>query len=457
MTHLLNRSELEQLDKPALLDLILQLAARIEQLEGSSRPPPTTSQNSSQPPSQDQKPSQRTPRGKAKHGPPHGHTGHTHPWVESPDHHVMCPVPPCGGCGAALSHLPATVLRRHQVMELPPTVVHVIEVHCPGVTCPQCGTTTIATPPPGLEADRVYGSRLHAMVAYLKHHQHLSYARLDQVLQDVFGLSISQGAIDQILRRMGSAAHPAAAAIQAQVVAAPVIHSDETGSRLDGEKAWHWVFLTPHAVLHHLNRSRGGTVPQTIMGDHRAEVWVCDCWAGQLQAPAATIQLCLSHQVRNLQAVIDLQVDESIWAAQMQAIFYNVMRLAHPSHRATIPPAIFQAEHRDLERQLAILLAETVPKGAARTLQRRYQKHRDHLFVCLTRPDVPATNNVAERAVRPSVIHRKVTNGFRSQWGADAYMAILSVTDTARIQGQSPMQALLHVLEPPALPLTPPE
>ena len=111
-----------------------------------------------------------------------------------------------------------------------------------------------------------------------------------------------------------------------------------------------------------------------------------------------------------------------------------------------------EVERADLERCLDHLLAEEVPKGKARTLRQRYRKHRDHLFVCLARSDVAATNNCAERALRPAVIHRKVTNGFRSHWGADAYAALLSVTDTARLHNQNPFQAILAILGPPTLP-----
>jgi hypothetical protein len=77
----------------------------------------------------------------------------------------------------------------------------------------------------------------------------------------------------------------------------------------------------------------------------------------------------------------------------LQAIFYNTLRLAQPAHRATLSAAEFQAEWADLERQLKVLLAEVIPKGKARRLRQRYLKHREHLFVCLSRTDVPATNN----------------------------------------------------------------
>ena len=453
MTTTPSRNELEALDKPALIDLILQLSDRIAQLEDRNSTPPTTSNNSSQPPSRDQKPAQPTPRGKAKHGPKFGHPAATRLWVETPDLLVPQRVAHCTACGADLTSHPQAVEQRHQLVELPAVLTQVIEVQLYGCSCPACGTPNRAASPAGMEPERCYGARLQSLIAYLKHLQHCSYDRLEHLLHDVFGLPISPGGLDNCLHRVGQAAIADTNAIRTQVATAPVIHGDETGSRVAGGKAWHWVFVTTDAVLHQVCNSRGKDVPQMMMDAQRAEVWVCDCWTGQLHAPADTFQLCLAHQVRNLQAVIDTQTWESIWAAQLQAIFYNTMRLARPAQRATLSAAVFQAEWADLERQLDGLLAEAIPKGKARTLQRRYLKHRAHLFVCLTRTDVPATNNCAERALRPAVIHRKVTNGFRAQWGADAYAALLSITDTARLHGQSPFQAIVALMGTPALPV----
>lgn len=446
------RSELEQLDKQALIELILQLAEQVRKLEERGRTPPPSSNNSSLPPSQDQKPTQPTPRGKRKLGPKIGHPGITRQWVERPDRVVAQRVSSCSNCGSNLSSQPQAVARRHQIVELPVVLAQVIEVHLCAADCPDCGTHNLAVPAPGLEAERAYGARLQATIAYLKHIQHLSYDRLEHMLGDVFGVQISPGALDATLQRVGVAATRAASHIGEQVAQAAVIHADETGSRIGGAKAWHWVFVSAVAVLHLLRKTRSSAVVYEVMGQQRAEVWVSDCWVGQLQAPADSFQLCLAHQVRNLEAVIELAVPESIWAAQVQAIFYNTLRLANPGRRASLPDEVVAAERADLECCLDHLLAEDVPKGKARTLRQRYRKHRDHLFVCLARNDVAATNNCAERALRPAVIHRKVTNGFRSEWGANAYAALLSVTDTARLNDQSPFQAILALLGPPTLP-----
>ena len=101
------------------------------------------------------------------------------------------------------------------------------------------------------------------------------------------------------------------------------------------------------------------------------------------------------------------------------------------------------------------LLRRSPPQPQALKLHKRYLKHRQHLFVFLYRTDVEPTNNLAERALRPAVIHRKVTGGFRSQWGAEAYAALASVIDSAKLQGLSPFQAIEQLFPQPAFPVPP--
>jgi transposase len=100
----------------------------------------------------------------------------------------------------------------------------------------------------------------------------------------------------------------------------------------------------------------------------------------------------------------------------------------------------------DLDRKLDRLLAVSPTTEAGHKLARGIRKCRGDLFVFITRRDVPATNNQCERALRPSVIFRKVTGGFRSQWGARAYADALSVIATGRLHGRSALHALRDAL-----------
>jgi glycerol-3-phosphate cytidylyltransferase-like family protein len=99
------------------------------------------------------------------------------------------------------------------------------------------------------------------------------------------------------------------------------------------------------------------------------------------------------------------------------------------------------------------VVSVTLTDPDASRLRRRYQKHRQSLFVFLYRSDVSPTNNVRERALRPSVIHRKVIGCFRSKWGAHAYAALASVIDTAELNGIDAFAAIQSLFPRPSLPL----
>jgi transposase len=186
------------------------------------------------------------------------------------------------------------------------------------------------------------------------------------------------------------------------------------------------------------------------MTNSQVEVWVSDCLPAQLKADVPHRQLCLAHQIRDLQRVID-QYPDSWWAKAMQILFQAAIGLHHRRHQ--LPVHQFRVQPARFEQLCDGLLKRSPPQVEALKLRDRYLKHRRHLFVFLYRTDVEPTNNVAERALRPAVIHRKVTGGFRSQWGAEAYAALASVIDTAKLHGLSPFQAIQQLFPQPALPV----
>ena len=103
--------------------------------------------------------------------------------------------------------------------------------------------------------------------------------------------------------------------------------------------------------------------------------------------------------------------------------------------------------HADLERRLDRLLAGAMPdQPAARRLFRAMRRERDDLFRFITRRDVPYTNNACERALRPSVIFRKVTGGFRAESGATVYAAAATVIATGRLHGTTALAAIRAAL-----------
>ena len=456
----MTQDDLSKMSKEELIDYTLQLYGENVQLKADlevlrlklekNRKPPTNSSNSSQPPSKDQKASRPKDKRKKRHGPPRGHVKYERKWVADPDHIVDLKPEVCVDCQADLAGAEASLKDVNQITELPEAKAEVIEVRQYEMTCPCCGKKQTLEPPEGLEMDRAFGARLEATVVYYRQEQHLSYQRTERMLGDVHGVKLCEGSIDKIMQRAGQEAQEQTAPIAETVRDSAVIHSDETGSRVDGQNWYEWVFSSAKAVLHVTRFDRSVDVIQEVMGRHEAAVWVSDVYSAQIKAPAKARQLCMAHQLRNLQAVVDLS-PTAFWSKAMQALFRAGVHLHH--ERDQLPPGEFERRLERLERLCDWLLERTVVHPDEKRLRKRYRKHRQSLFVFLHRKDVPPTNNVSERYLRPSVIHRKVIGCFRSSWGAEAYAAIASVVHTAGLFGRSPFEAIQGLFGRPSLPI----
>src|SRR6266508_1419046 len=397
----MTRNDLAQMSQAELMDLVLAQAEQNAKLQAEidvlrlklekGKKPPTNSGNSSQPPSRDQKGNLPPKRKRHKHGPPAGHAKYERKFVSQPDHVVELKPKICAQCWTALEQAPLLVVDVNQITELPEAKAEVIEVRQYVAECPGCGANQVQEPPAGLEMERTFGARLEATVVYYRQEQHMSYVRTQAALQNLHGVEISQGGIDKIMQRAGSQAVQSVKAIEQALQQSAVIHSDETGSRVDGNTWWQWVFCSLTAVLHIMRFNRSADVVQDVMGEQAAEVWVSDCYLPQMKAPAQQHQLCLAHQLRNLQAVVE-QVPHQFWARHVQLLLRYAIHLHN--QRQTLSAEAFVNRVERIEKRFDQLLKQNLDPPAARRLQRRYQKYRETLFVFLYSTDVSRTNNL---------------------------------------------------------------
>ncbi|MFZ0889534.1 MAG: transposase, partial [Candidatus Binataceae bacterium] len=244
-----------------------------------------------------------------------------------------------------------------------------------------------------------------------------------------------------ILARAMAPLAAAATAIAAQVTAAEVVACDETSVRVIKQTCWEWVFVTAACVLHIIRPSRGAGVVRALFGDLRPRVWVSDSLGSQ-RGHADIWQVCLAHLLRDAQYAIDCGDDG--FSAAFKRLLLRAIAIGR--RRETLRDTTLAQYRADLDRRLDRVLVLPRRGEAAEKLRRRIARDRAHLFVFVTDRDVPATNNVCERALRPSVIFRKVTNGFRSEWGAETYAAFRSVVSTAKANGNSVLEDLRRVL-----------
>ena len=298
-----------------------------------------------------------------------------------------------------------------------------------------------------MESGRYFGPRLEAVVTDLHHEHHVGFKRLLKICEELVGLTLSAGGAVAIMERAGKAAQAEAETIGERVRQSKVIGSDETSARVHGKNWWQWVFVGEGCEYHLIEPSRGYDVIEEFMQKCEAEVWVCDCWKAQLNAPAIAHQICLAHQIRNLQGLMEKR-PRLAWAREMQTLFRKAIHLRN--RREAMTAGGYKRQVALIEIGLEQLLERTF-KGLGRNLLDRYRKYRDSLFIFLHRLDVPAHNNACERALRPSVIHRKVLGSFRSDWGAQAYAALATVLNTAKRNGQSAFQKLVLLMGTPVL------
>jgi transposase len=452
--------ELAGLSREELLELVRRqqagLAARdgkIRELEeelAQFRRPAKTPESSSVPPSRGQKANRGTGR-RRKLGPKRGHVGMSRVRSE-PDVVIACRPRACAGCGEPLPQAGGRRVGRSQVIELPAVTPVVIEAWQYTVACAQCGEQTVGSYPAGLEPRRTFGPGVEALLSYFHERHHVGYERLVEVCRDVFGLTISQGGVENALHRWVERARPTYAAIRETVRGSPVINSDETSARVAGRNHWQWVFQTPEASYHVVAPSRGREVIDAFLAGAEPEVWGSDLWAPQLLTPASEHQVCLSHQERDLTFAAEADPDhERIWALDLRHLFGRAIGLHR--ERAQVAPATFARRRLLIENATDRLVFDryVAPKTEAARLQQRYRTRRDSLYVFLYRDDVEPTNNSSERDLRPSVIHRKVIGGFRSAWGAEASAIRSTILTTARKQGQNLLHAFRAVAGPSPL------
>ena len=204
---------------------------------------------------------------------------------------------------------------------------------------------------------------------------------------------------------------------------------------MNGKNQWEWVFQNDQVCFH---------VIREVMEDHRPSVWVSDLFSAQKKHPAQEWQVCLAHQLRDCQYGIDS--GDEIFSPLIKRILLKAFVL-HRRWLELAPTTQYQYLCR-LKRDLATALAKIPTHADGLRLQQRYDDLRDNLFLFLEDTTIPPTNNASEQALRWSVIFRKVTNGFRSDWGRDLFAHVRSIVNTGKRQGLSAFEAILVALNP---------
>lgn len=438
-------STLSHAEKDALIIALWQqveaLSKRVAELEARLGDPPKSSSNSSQPPSRDRK-SNRPPRPPgARREASVGRAGGGRLLHPEPDRIVEAWAKLCPHCASGIDAAAQQAMAVYDKIELPPVRPVVTRVLLHGGRCPCCAASVTAPAPVGLEPGSPYGASVAAMAVYLRYSHAIGYQRLSGLFDHLFGLKISEGALANLFQRVKPRFDDQVAGILARLRRSRLICSDETSARVHGRNQWEWVFQNDAVVVHVIRPSRGRVVVSEVLAGHRPTIWVSDLFSAQ-RGHADQWQLCLAHQLRDCQFAID--AGDAVFAPPLKQLILRAIVIGR--RRAGLSDATLRQYRQTLERRLDAVMATQPTNKHGIRLRKRFGGLREHLFTFITEREAPATNNGSERALRPSVIFRKVTNGFRSEWGRDLYAAIRSVIGTGQRANLSPFVAIRHAL-----------
>jgi len=294
------------------------------------------------------------------------------------------------------------------------------------------------------------------VVIYLLHYQLLPEDRLAELMADLFGIRLVAATIARMSRTCAARLQDFVATVCDLVAGAAVKHMDETGFRIGGKTQWLHVACTAWLTFYRVCAKRG-----SLLADVTGIV-VHDHWLPYYGIPDVLHALCNAHHLRELKALIEIEKED--WARKMHRLLRRACHAVNLARERGSPlkPCLialiqrrydaFVAEGLAFHEAQSPLRPDAAPQGCRRrgrkarrtghNLLLRFASRRDDVLRFLADPNVPFTNNQAERDVRMMKVKQKISGSFRSLDGALDFAVIRSFISTAKKQGWNVIKAL---------------
>lgn len=387
--------------------------------------------------------------------------------VDSPDRTVVHSPVSCARCGQSLGAAKVAGTEVRQVFDLPGSRLEVTEHRAESRRC-RCGATTKAPFPAEAKGPACYGPAVRAVAVYLMVGQHIPVARAAELLSQVCGAPVSTGWLAGLAPEAAEGLSSFLSELRAQLIAADVLHADETGSRVSGARYWFHVACTAMLTLLDCHPKRGKEAfAEMAVLPYFSGVLITDGWKPYWSVDGIEHALCCAHLLRDL-ASLTGSVAHRDWADEMADLLVEV--------KDAVEKALFEGISGLSPGQLKAYrsrYAKLVNRGfaAVPSRHRAGSVHRDaYNLLCRFRDQrhevqrywsdqaVSFDNNQGERDLRMAKLHDKISGCFRTLAGAKAFCAVRSYLQTARKHGMGGLDVLVQLfkgdpwLPPPALP-----
>ena len=371
-----------------------------------------------------------------KLGRPAGHPGCTRPVPDHIDHVVERTLACCPDCGHGdLSELPSE-LETHIQEDIVPVKVETTKFIRHGYWCPHCKAKKQAPYAPGEIPQGYLGPNILAQAILLKYFYGLPYSKIRNIFDSFCSLKVSDGGLAQALQRLGKWLSVEKEVVLKAVRESRWIHGDETGWKIAGIGQWLWNWANDRWALYHIRRGRGRNEAKEVLGENYQGTQISD-FLPAYDKTGKRRQRCWVHLFREIRNIRDPTPEEQAAARELKRIYANACRLERD--RGKLAPWVFARRLALLKDRLLDLGSRSLQSATWKRLSARILKYHNEFLTFVEVPGVSPNNNHAERMIRPNVIFRKISFQNMSRKGADAHEVLMSLLQSLRLQGRTPI------------------
>jgi transposase len=441
-----------------IVEVLLKLSARIDELERKIALLTRDSSNSSKPPSSDgpgAKLRPRRPKKSKKRNPggQPGHKGSNRDLVPVEDVDRVIPVFPhvCNHCGAALgtdASLATGKYWRHQVVDIPEPRADVTEYQLRCVRC-SCGAENWPKIPQAARSG--FGPRLTAFIAHLTGLHRVTRRGCQEITKTIFGIDISVGSVCRLHQEVSDSLAAAYTQVQQTLPKQPVLNIDETGWSTQGDRRWLWLLTSPMVAFYHVAASRGAKVLKGILGDEYKGTLCSDMYSAYSAFHKGSRQLCWAHIIRSIKGIKHgCRSPDAVkfstwmlWETGRMFALWHVFKRGHVDRHTLVRKSVIIRSRMSRCLQLYCASSDRDVAKTAKSLLKNWHG----LFTFLEYDGVEPTNNAAERGLRPAVMWRKICFGNQSDDGELLTARLLTTERSCILQGKNAFQFLVSSIE----------
>jgi hypothetical protein len=408
-------------------------------------------------------------RGRKRPGRKKGHPAALRPMPEHIDVHQNVPLPvddqgreSCPWCRSCLNELEGHERLNEDII---PAKVVVRCYHTRSGYCPSCRKRVESRAPEQPPAANIphgqLGINALATAMVLRIVYRLPFRQISSLFAQLPGLTVCSAAVARQVQRVADWFDQDYQKLLLQMRCAPIVHADETGWRVDGKNGQLWTITSADKTVYHVDKSRGSKVIQGLLGKAFGGTLVSDFYSAYSKMDCKK-QKCLAHLLRELKESAEKSpaFAASRFFANCKRLIKRMLRLKNQWEMLEDKP--YDAKVRRFETQLHQLASGKYEEPNAKRIAKRLLKYENELTAFLHEKDLDATNNAAERALRPAVVMRKITGGSRSKNGAKAWATLASLMRTANQQNLNLLDTIRSMLvaawssqSPPTMPTGP--